>query len=194
MPRTKPDVSVSDRIVDGALELAAERGWQDLHLHHVARHLDLSLGEIRRHFRDLDAIANAWFARAEAEMLDLSTDDLADLLPPDRLHRAMTRWFDALAPHRRVTGQMLRGKLYPSHPHHWVPMIFDLSRLIHWFLDVARIESTGRRRQRAEVGLTLIFLATLRDWLRDESDEQARTRRNLIRRLESADRWLGRRR
>ena len=182
-----PKATVSARIIDGALELAEERGWEDLRLHHIARHLDLSLGEIGRHFRDLDAIANAWFARAEAEMRNLSTDDLA---PPDRLYQAMTRWFDALAPHRRVTGQMLRGKLYPSHPHHWVPMIFDLSRLIHRSLDAARIESTGRRRQWAEIGLTLIFLATLRDWLRDESDGQSRTRRNLRRRLERADRWL----
>lgn len=192
MPRAEPKASVSDRIIDGTLELAAECGWQDLRLHDVARHLDLPLGEIGRHFRDLDAIANAWFARAEAKVRDLSTDDLVDLVPPDRLHQAMTRWFDALARHRRVTGQMLQAKLYPSHPHHWVPMIFDLSRLIHWFLDAARIESTGRRRQWAEIGLTFIFLATLRDWLRDESDEQARTRRNLRRRLESADRWLGR--
>ena len=182
-----PKATVSDRIVDGALELAEERGWDDLRLHHIARHLDLPLGEIGHHFRDLDAIANAWFARADADMRDLSTDDLA---PPDRLHQSMTRWFDALAPHRRVTGQMLRGKLYPSHPHHWVPMIFDLSRLIHWFLDAARIESTGRRRQWAEIGLTLIFLATLRDWLRDDSVEQSRTRRNLRRRLLRADRWL----
>ena len=185
-----PKATINDRIVDGAIELAEERGWNDLRLHHVARHLDFPLGKIGRHFRDLDAIANAWFARAEAKMRDLSTDDLVDLAPPDRLFKAMTRWFDALAPHRRVTDQMFRGKLYPSHPHHWVPMIFDLSRLIHWFLDAARIESTGRRRQWAEIGLTLIFLATLREWLRDESDEQSQTRRNLKRRLERADRWL----
>ncbi|MGI9450906.1 MAG: hypothetical protein ACR2QH_09780 [Geminicoccaceae bacterium] len=185
-----PKATVSDRIVDGALELAEQCGWDDLRLHHIAGRLGLPLGEIGRHFRDLDAIANAWFARAEAKMRDLSTEDLVDLAPPDRLFKAMIRWFEALAPHRRVTGKMLRAKAYPSHPHHWGPMIFDLSRLIHWFLDVARIESTGRRRQWAEIGLTLIFLATLRDWLRDESDEQSRSRRNLRRRLERADRWL----
>jgi hypothetical protein len=104
----------------------------------------------------------------------------------------MIRWFDALAPYRLVTGQMLKAKLYPSHPHHWVPMIFDLSRLIHWFFDAARIESTGRQRQWAEIGLTLIFLTTLRGWLRDSSDHQERTRQALRRRLERADRWLGR--
>ena len=49
------------------------------------------------------------------------------------------RWFDALAPHREVTDQMLREKLYASHPHHWAPMIFNLSRTIHWLRDAARL-------------------------------------------------------
>jgi hypothetical protein len=87
---------------------------------------------------------------------------------------------------------MLEAKLYLSHPHHWVPMIFDLSRLVHWFLDAARIASTGRTRQLAEVGLTAILLATLRVWRRDDSAGQERTRVYLRRRLEAADRWVRR--
>jgi hypothetical protein len=104
----------------------------------------------------------------------------------------MMRWFDALAPQREVTVQMVEAKLYLSHPHHWVPMIFDLSRLIHWFLDAARIVSTGRARQLAELGLTAIFLASLRVWRRDDTVGQERTRRFLRRRLAQSDRWLGR--
>jgi AcrR family transcriptional regulator len=188
MPNATPKISTSDLIIEAALELAADRGWQDLRLHHIAEKLDLSLGEVGSHFQDLDAIANGWFAKAQTA----AGQEADDAPPPDRLHQVMMRWFDALAPYRQVTGQMLKAKLYPSHPHHWAPMIFDLSRLIHWFLDAARIESTGRRRQWAEIGLTLIFLATLRGWLRDSSDHQERTRRALQRRLESADRWLGR--
>ena len=192
MPHSTSTISIEDRIIDTALELASKRGWPDLNLHHVATHLDLPLGDIRRHFRDLDAVANAWFARAQASMLEISATDTVGIAPPDRLHQAMMRWFDALAPYRNVTGEMLRGKLHASHPHHWVPIIFDLSRLIHWFLDAARIESIGRRRQAAEVGLTLIFLATLRHWLRDRSDAHSGTRARLRRHLMRADHWLGR--
>src|SRR5918993_510666 len=68
---------------------------------------------------------------------------------PERLMTVMMRWFDALAPHRSVVREMLREKLYPGHPQHWGPLIADLSRLIHWFLDAARITSTGRERQLA---------------------------------------------
>lgn len=87
-------------------------------------------------------------------------------------------------PHREVTGQILAAKLYPSHPHHWVPLVFNLSRSIHWLREVALLDATGRRRQMEEVGLTA--LATLALWLRDESLNQARTRAVLRSRLEDA--------
>ena len=108
----------------------------------------------------------------------------------ERLHCMMMRWFDALAPHRRVTGEMLRTKLYPSHPHHWVPMIFNLSRTIQWLRDAAMLDAGGRRRQVEEVGLTALFLAALGVWLRDESSDQAHTRDWLRRRLANSDRLM----
>jgi AcrR family transcriptional regulator len=178
----------ADRIVDAAIALAEERGWENVRLYLIADRLGVGLDEIGRQFRDLDAIANAWFDRARRQLLRLPAAAVAGRPPPERLHVAMTTWFEALATHHAVTAQMLDAKLYPSHPHHWVPLVFDLSRLMHDFLDVARIASTGRRRQLAEVGLTAIFLATLRDWLRRPERASERLRR----RLAAADRWLAR--
>jgi AcrR family transcriptional regulator len=179
------------RIVDATLELAEEVGWHDLRLYQVAERQGVGLEEISAHFRDLDAVANAWFARARDAMLRAAANqDLAQLPPPERLHRVMMSWFEVLAPHREVAGEILREKLWPAHPHHWVPLIFDLSRLMHWFLDAARIASTGRQRALAEIGLTLIFIRTLRVWLCDDTPDQVRTRANLRRRLEASDRWL----
>ncbi len=180
--------NLADRIVDAAIALAEERSWSDVRLYLVADRLGIGLGDIGRRFRDLDAIANAWFGRARQALLRTPRAALDGRPPPERLQIAMMVWFDALAAHHAVTAQMLNAKLHPSHPHHWVPMIFDLSRLMHDFLDVARIASTGRRRQMAEVGLTLIFLATLRDWRRHPEH----VREQLSRRLAAAERWLTR--
>lgn len=184
--------TVRDRIVDAALELGAERGWRNVRLYLVAERAGVPLGTIGAQFRDLDALANAWFERALATVERMPPQALADQPAPERLQLVIMRWFDALAPHRRVTGEMLRAKLYPSHPQHWVPLVFDLSRLIHWFLDAARIASTGRARQLAEVGLTAIFLGSLRVWLRDDSEGSERTRSYLRGRLATADRLLAR--
>ena len=189
---TSTRATLRDRILDAALELARERGWANVRLYQVAERAGVSLAQVGAEFRDQDALANAWFARALVALESLPAAAVAGQPAPERLHTAMMRWFDALAPQREATGQMLEAKLYLSHPHHWVPMIFDLSRLIHWFLDAARIASTGRARQLAEVGLTAIFLASLRVWRRDDTVGQERTRLYLRRRLAQSERWLGR--
>jgi AcrR family transcriptional regulator len=184
--------TVRDRIVDAALELAEERGWTNVRLYLVAERANVPLARIGAEFRDQDALANAWFARALAAIERIPPETLAGQPAAERLHLVIMAWFDALAPHREVTGEMLRAKLYLSHPQHWVPLIFDLSRLVHWFLDAARIASTGRARQMAEIGLTAIFLAGVRVWLSDDSPDGERTRSYLHRRLHVADRWLTR--
>jgi AcrR family transcriptional regulator len=181
-----------EQIVDASLELAAAAGWDNLRLYQVAARLGLPLAALHAEFRDRDAIADAWFARALAQVTAVTAAELAGQAPPDRLLRVMLRWFRALEPQHRTTGEMLRGKLYPGHPQHWVPLAFDLSRLIHWFLDAALIASTGYRRQLAEIGLTVLFLRALRAWLADPEGSLARVGAGLERDLQRADRWLGR--
>ena len=178
------------RIVDEALELAAVKGWNHYALGPLAEHMGLPTNAIRRHFPDANAIADAWFDRALEAMLAPPPEGFADLPVDERLNLLMLRWFDTLAPYRTVTAQMIGAKFHPPHVHHWVPAIFHLSRLIQWVRDAACLDSPGRRRQVEEVGLTLLFLATLRVWLRDETDDLAITRRFLHRRLKEADRLL----
>jgi AcrR family transcriptional regulator len=177
-------------LLNAALALAEAEGWSEVRLSRVAERTGVPLPEVGQRFRDVDAIANAWFQRARLAMLDVPADELQGLTADERLARVIERWLDTLAAHRRVTSEMLRAKLYPSHPHHWVPMIFDLSRLMHDFLDAARVEGRGRVRQAQEIGLTLIVLGTLRDWLRDESPGQERSKARLRRRLRRGGRML----
>ena len=176
-----------DRIVNAALDIAEVDGWGGLRLRRVAERLDVPLGDVLGEFRDADAVANAWFARATAAMLAPPPRGFARRPAAERIERVMLRWFDALAPRRAVTGEMLAAKLHPPHPHHWIPLVFDLSRTVQWLRETARLDATGRRRQIEEIGLTALFLATLRHWLADESPGQKATRAALARRLARAD-------
>jgi len=186
--KTAPrDEELAARIVDTAIAMAEEEGWDNVRLRRVADALGITLAEIGRHFRDQDAIADAWFARARAAMLAPLEPEFAALPARERLKIVIWRWFDALAPHREVTVQMLRTKTWPYHPHHYVPMIFNLSRTIQWLRDAAGLDAGGRRRQIEEIGLTGLFLATLAVWSRDDTLGQERTRRFLDRRLARAD-------
>lgn len=84
---------------------------------------------------------------------------------------------------------MLRAKLHFPHPHHWVPMVFDLSRTIHWLREAAQSRAPygTRRANLEEVGLTWLFLATLAIWTCDTTRRQARAGRFLKNRLRDAD-------
>ena len=168
-------------VIDAALELAAERGWDQVRFHLLAERTGMPMPEIGAAFRDVDAIADAWFARARLHLLALPEDVLQDQSLDSRIATACERWLDFLAPHRHVASEILRGKLWPAHLHHWVPLVFDLSRLVHDLLDTARVPGEGTLRALQEVGLTLMLLATLRDWVRDRSEAQAWTKRRLRR-------------
>lgn len=187
---TRPD-ALAARIVDAAVARAENLGWDRVRLADVARDLKLPTAAVLDHFRDRDAVADAWFGRALAAML--AAGESARARPPKaRVEALMLAWFDALRAHRPVTAEMLKTKLYLSHPHHWGPMIFSLSRTIQWLRDAAGFEAEGRRRQIEEIGLSALFLATLALWCRDASPNQERTRAFLARALANADRGLAR--
>jgi len=183
----RPTAPLSGRIVDDTIALAEEVGWDNVRLRMVAGRLGITLTEIGEHYRDLDAVADAWFGRARAAMLAPVDTEFSTLPTRERIRWLMMRWFDALAPHREVTVQMLMAKMWPVHVHHWVPMIFNLSRTILWLRDAAGLDAGGVRRQIEEIGLTNLFLAALCVWARDDTEGQERTRRFLTRQLAMAD-------
>jgi AcrR family transcriptional regulator len=178
------------RAVRTALDLAAAEGWDQVRLHRIADRLEVPLSDLGRRFRDVDALANAWFRQARLAMLAVPPGVLDGLSADRRLALVLERWLDFLAPHRSVAREVLLAKLYPGHPQHWVPLIFDLSRLVHDLLDAARVPGHGRVRQLQEVGMTGIVLLTLAQWLRDDSPGQTATKERLARRLAAGGRLL----
>ncbi len=181
-----------ERMVEAALEIADRTAWGSLRLHDVAARLRISLADVRRHFRDQDAIADAWFAAADAAMLGRRPPRFRRRPATDRLLTVITAWLDALAPYRRVTGEMLAEKLYPGHPQHNIALVWALSRTVQWVRDAAHLDATGRRKQVEEIGLTALFVATVACWLNDDSESQQRTRTFLANRLAGADRLMAR--
>lgn len=187
MPNRKPTRA---QILKAALELAEIEGWNHWVLGSLADHMGVAVNDIRKHFTDPNAISDAWFASALDAMLAKPPEDFADWPVKERLAFLMERWFDTLAPHRRVTAEMLAAKLHLPHIHHWGPAVFHLSRQIQLMRDAALLRREGRRREIEEIGLTALFLFTLAVWCRDSSQGQARTRRRLTRWLNRADKVM----
>lgn len=199
MPRRSPggadagSPDLSDAIVAVALAQAERDGWEGLRLNRVADALSIPLSTVYGHFRDVDAVAEAWLSRADRAMLAVpGTPGYGELPVPERLERAIMAWLGVLAPHRRVARQILLGKLYPGHPHFVAALAVRLSRTVQWLREAARLNAPPPRRQIEEIGLTWLFVATVALWTADASEGQDRTRRFLARRLAEADRLMRR--
>jgi AcrR family transcriptional regulator len=74
--------SLRDRIVDTAIDLAEQEGWEGLRLRKVAERCGVDLIDVLSQFRDIDAVADAWCERALAAMLSRPPAGLVGLPNP----------------------------------------------------------------------------------------------------------------
>jgi len=185
-PRT--DSRLSQRIIDAAIDLAEQGSWETVRLHAVAARLGASLDDIRGVFREKEDIVEAFFERADEAMLHAAeAPGFLDLPTRVRLHRVIMAWLEALAPHRRVTRQMIGGKLEPGHLHIQIPGLLRISRTVQWMREAAYRDASYLRRAFEEVATTSIYLATFCYWMGDGSPDSADTRRFLDRLLGIAE-------
>ena len=166
----KQQLTLQDRILDKALEQAEASSWEQLHLHAVAAALNISLDEIRQYFPQKDDLVEAWFDRADRVLLSaVHSEDFLDLPLYERLQQVIVSWLDALAPHHRLTREMLVYKFECGHIHLQVLGIMRISRTVQWFSEAACHDSTGLQRIIDECALTTIYLTTFARWLFDDS-------------------------
>jgi AcrR family transcriptional regulator len=58
----RPPSDLGELIVDAALSIAEEKGrWSAVRLHDVADRLSIPATQVLDYYRDLDAVADAWF-------------------------------------------------------------------------------------------------------------------------------------
>lgn len=181
-------MTTRDKIVNCALELAEQCSWEAVRLHQIAAELKIPLSGIRAHFREKQEIADAWFDRADAALLlETARADFPAASPRARLTRTLMGWFAALAPHRRVTRQMIYQSLEFGHLHYQVRGLSRISRTVQWWREAAGRTATGPRRAFEETALTSVYLASFSCWMRDDSAEFTRTRAFLDSALARAD-------
>lgn len=173
-----------DQLLDAALELAERDTWEAVRLHQVAAACDAGLDDVRAHFPEKDDLIDAWFDRADAAMLQHVDRGGVDGLPPrERIRELILVWLETLAPHQRVTRQMIGHKMELGHIHVQFPAVLRISRTVQWIREGARLDAPLPRRALEETAMTALFVKTFLCWLRDDSADFQRTRDRLDRNL-----------
>jgi ubiquinone biosynthesis protein COQ9 len=179
---------LADEILDTALKIGERDGWSAVRLHGIASEMGIALEDVHRHFEQKDALAEAWFDRADRAMVRASDiPGWSSLSERQRLFRAIWTWLEALAPHRRVTLSMLQYKFQPEHLHLQALGITRVSRTVQLIREAAALRTVGLRRELEEAALTSLYLATFAVWLNDGTPGSERSRELLDRLLGAAE-------
>jgi len=185
--RKKPQ-DLPGHIMARALELAALQGWRHTTLGDIAAAADLTLGEVLAIYRSKASIVSAFARATDAEVLAGGDGDLAEQPPRDRLFDVMMRRFDALGPHKDAVRSMIGAAL--GDPVSALCGAILLRRSMALMLEAAQIGASGMAGIVRIKGLAAIYLAVMRVWLNDDSEDMAATMAALDKRLGQAESLL----
>src|SRR5690606_32073688 len=108
----------------------------------------------------------------------------------DRLFDVIMRRLDVLQPHKEALGVILRDQL--RDPLTTVCGFSRLARSMAVTLEAAGFSTSGIRGVLRLKGLSAVYLSTLRVWLRDDSEDMAKTMAHLDKQLARVDSLVGR--
>ncbi|OUS24971.1 hypothetical protein A9Q98_12930 [Thalassotalea sp. 42_200_T64] len=177
-------------VLDKALALAHQSSWESFSLLALAKNLNCSLSEIRRLFRSKDDMAEALFDRADAAMLNRSSQDALPAQTSDqRLVDCIMVWFNVLSPDKKLVKEILAYKFEPGHFHLQAHGITRVSRTVQWFIQAAGRDYSGLKRIGDEISVTSAYLLSFSFYFVDNSKQHIKTRQ-LLQRLLNRNRQL----
>jgi AcrR family transcriptional regulator len=185
----EPVGSETDRLVNAALRVIADRGWRRLSMAAIAAEAGLPILTLYRTFPSKPAILCAFAKRIDETVLAAPLDVDPDERPRDRVFDLLMRRFDALRLHRDALEVL--GRELPGDPMAALALGAALLRSIAWMLEAAGISTHGLGGAIAVKLTAGAYAAVLRVWLRDDTPDLARTMAALDRRLRGIERWLG---
>ena len=178
-------VDIPDHIVDTAMKLAAEGRWRGLSLAEIAEAAKVPISKVYPVYASRQAILDAFVRRIDAAVLAESDAEDLDGGARDRLFDVLMRRFDALDPYKDAVATVAFDQA--RDPLAALASACRLRRSMALMLEAAGLASGGARGALRVKGVALIYLSALRVWLRDESEDKARTMAALDKQLRRAE-------
>lgn len=170
-----------DAALDAALALVEDEGWMALSLAEVAARADLSPAELHRLLPSKEALLEALLRRTDDQVYERLDPDLGRESPRDRLFEVLMLRFDALKPMKPAVAAMLRD--LARDPVGMAAALPAFGRSLAAMLEAAGLSSTGMRGLMRVNGLGLAYVAAMRAWMADDSQDLSATMAELDRRL-----------
>lgn len=172
-----PEKGPKDVILDAALVLTDQMGWDMLTLADIAGEAGMTLADVHEHIADKTDILTLYGRRVDQKVLGVfsQTDPSAPIR--DRLFDIIMERFDVLNADRAAVVSILKS--FKLDPKQMVISLPHLCRSMTWMLEAARADTTGWKGAARVAGLTAIYLKALWAWIEDDSADMAKTMKAL---------------
>ncbi|MGI8847134.1 MAG: TetR family transcriptional regulator [Candidatus Dormibacteria bacterium] len=171
------------RILDAALELFQEHGYEGTTMRLIAARAGVSLGNSYQYFPSKDHLVQAFYRRLSEEHIALCRpvlDSERDLRT--RLHEVTRRRLESIEPYHRLSGALFRVAADPASP---INPFSDDSRPLRQesVALMAEVVSGSAQRLPRDVAaelprlLWLFHMGLILFWVHDTSPQRRRTRR-----------------
>jgi ubiquinone biosynthesis protein COQ9 len=182
------EFSNRNRAIRAALELAAERGWNEVTFPAIAERTRLSLADLRRDFTCKTDILRAFQQEVDAEVLRKIGSAGPDQSPRDRLFDVLMTRFEVMAPFKPGLARIFPAICY--HASDSAALLCSTLASQYWMLVSAGASSDGAGTSVRVTGLTAIYTQVFRTWLDDSTPGLDRTMAALDRKLRRGEDWL----
>jgi AcrR family transcriptional regulator len=174
-----------DRILDAALDLAGEMRWRNITMEMIADASGAKLARVYELFPSKAALITAFIRRTDRAVL--AGHDFEDVSEPcrERLLDVLMRRFEALRPHRNAVAAISRD--IGADPGSMLCTLPAIARAMAWSLEAAGIRASGPLGIIRIKGLSLIYLAAVRVWLRDDTQDLSITMAQIDKNLKRAE-------
>lgn len=183
--------SASPRDPAGALRrallaLVEERGWLDLSFAEIAEKARVPIGEAHGIYSSKAAILTGLTRAVDERVLSAIDAEPLEGSAKDRLFDLLMRRFDVLKRDRGAYRRLMRQ--LPATPAEFACLLCQLRRSMTLTLEAAGLSASGLKGALRLKGLFAIYMAGLRAFANDESEDLAKTMAEVDKRLGQAAR------
>lgn len=173
-----------EALVAALWRIVAAHGWEGLTLGRLAGESGVPAAALRERFANRFDVLLLHGEVVDRAVLDGTVPGQGGTTR-DRLFDVLMRRLDAMQPHRAGLLRFLKD--LRREPGLAALLAPHLARSMRAMLDAAEVGGEGCRRQAMAVGLAGVWLAAVRGWSEDESEDLAHTMAALDRALDRAE-------
>jgi AcrR family transcriptional regulator len=188
-PGSQQTGDIRSRLHDALMSQLATIGWRDLSYAEIVDSAGLSLASAYRVYRSKIGVLGGFVSEIDQQLLATLEADPLDGNTRDKLFDLIMRRLDLQQGNKPAIDGLLRD--LSRSPGEALCVADRLGRSMSLMLEMAGVSTSGLRGLVRTQALTGLYLHVLRSWLKDESEDAAKTMALLDKRLDQAERLLG---